>query len=79
MKKIYACLIGNWVCLNDDPDCFIGERKLSPAQWYEENAEIYAPYQHKTENTYYELNYVHIYYGNKDYRINPIFIQIVSE
>ena len=21
MKKIYACLIGNWVCLNDDPTC----------------------------------------------------------
>ncbi len=25
MKNIYACLVGEWVCLNDDPDCrFIG-------------------------------------------------------
>ena len=21
MKKIYACLVGEWVCLNDDPEC----------------------------------------------------------
>ncbi len=24
MKKVYACLLGEWVCLNDDPDCTIG-------------------------------------------------------
>lgn len=24
MTKVYACLLGDWVCLNDDPDCKIG-------------------------------------------------------
>lgn len=79
MQKIYACLIGNWVCLNDDPDCVIGGKRLSPSQWYEDNAEIYAPLQRQSADTYYELNYVRIFYRGKDYRINPIFIQVVSE
>jgi len=79
MKKVYACLTGNWVCLNDDPDCKMGIYRTSPEIWYEENAEIYAPLQREKADTYYELNYIHISYKNKDYRINPIFIQIVEE
>lgn len=79
MTKIYACLVGNWVCLNDDPNCTIGEHHANPYQWYEESAEIYAPFQRGKEGTYYELDYVKINYKGKDYRINPIFIQIVSE
>lgn len=27
MKKIYACLVGEWVCLNDDPECKMGKLK----------------------------------------------------
>ncbi len=79
MQKVYACLVGNWVCLNDDPECVMGENLVNPSQWYEENAVIWAPIQRKQENTYYQLDYVRISYQNKDYRINPIFIQIVSE
>lgn len=79
MKNVYACLLGNWVCLNDDPECVIGDHRVNPNQWYEENAEIYAPLKREQEHTYYQLDYVHIFYRNKDYRINPIFIQIVSE
>lgn len=79
MKKVYACLTGNWVCLNDDPDCVMGEHHSSPIQWYEENATIWAPLQREEEHTYYQLNYVHIFYHHKDYRINPVFIQIVEE
>lgn len=41
MKKIYACLIGNWVCLNDDPTCKMGIHHASPDMWYEENAPIF--------------------------------------
>ena len=78
MKKIYACLIGNWVCLNDDLDCKVGENRTSPSIWYEENAVIWSPLEKKA-NTYYQLDYVYIYYKGKDYRINPIFIQIVEE
>ncbi len=79
MNKIYACLTGNWVCLNDDPECIMGEYRVSPSQWYEENAVIWAPFQRKEKDTYYQLDYVKIFYHNKDYRINPIFIQIVEE
>ncbi len=79
MKKIYACLIGNWVCLNDDPDCKIGSRRTDPYIWWEENAEIWSPLEKKEEHTMYQLDYVDIFYQNKRYRINPIFIQIVDE
>ncbi len=76
--KIYACLIGNWVCLNDDPDCKIGNDGKSPDMWYEENAVIYAP-ENRKPDTYYELDYVKILYKGVVYRINPIFIQTVED
>lgn len=79
MEKVYACLTGNWVCLNDDPECVIGENHVNPHQWYEENAEIWSPFHRKQEHTYYQLDYVKIFYHGKTYRVNPIFIQIVSE
>ena len=58
MKKIYACLIGNWVCLNDDPTCKMGIHHASPDMWYEENAPIFAPFNRDAEDTYYQLDYV---------------------
>lgn len=79
MKNVYACLAGKWVRLNDDADCSMGIHRTSPSIWYEENAEIFAPFKRDKENTYYQMDYVHIYYQHKDYRINPIFIQIVEE
>lgn len=81
MTKIYACLAGNWVCLNDDPDCKIGEQHKSPYLWWEEGALIYAPGSspEKTLNSLYGLDYVHIYYKGDEWRINPIFLQIVNE
>lgn len=78
MKQIYACLIGNWVCLNDDLECKMGDHQVSPSVWYEENAEIWSPLQKNREHSYYELDYVEIFYKGKNYRINPIFIQIVT-
>lgn len=47
-------------------------------QWYEENAEIWSPLKREAD-TYYQLDYIHIQYKGKDYRINPIFIQIVED
>ena len=43
MKKVYACLAGEWVCLNDDPDSKISEYGKSPYLWWEEGAPIYSP------------------------------------
>jgi len=79
MKKIYACLIGDWVCLNDDPECVMGNRRISPYHWWEENALIWSPNAKEEEHTFYQLDYINIHYKGKDYRINPIFIQIVTD
>lgn len=81
MKKIYACLLGNWVCLNDDEYCKIGSNHESPNEWFENGALVYAPITPSSdyEHSFYGLNYVHINYKGVDYRINPIFIQVVED
>lgn len=81
MTNIYACLCGKWVNLCDDEKCVMGNHMTSPRVWWEENASIYAPTTRapKLVDSYYALDYLHIFYKGKDYRINPIFIQIVNE
>lgn len=91
MTKIYACLLGNWVCLNDDPDCKFSDCGKSPYLWWEEGAPIYTALQSDDDdtlknnevpnksNSFYYQNYVNIVYLGKRYRINPAFIQIVNE
>lgn len=81
MTKVYACLKGEWVCLNDDPDCVFCENNQSPSIWWEESAPIYAPAKltEKMEHSMYYQNYVNIFYKMKEYRIHPMFIQIVHE
>ncbi|WP_339063613.1 hypothetical protein [Tepidibacillus marianensis] len=78
MKRIYANLLGEWVNLSDDENCVMGPHKTRPSIWWEENAEIWSP-KTKKEDTMYELDYVQIHYKGKDYRINPIFLQIVED
>lgn len=75
--KIHACLLGDWVCLNDDPDCVIGGERKSPYIWFEENAEVWSP-NNKKEHSYTQLDYVELIYKGESYRINPIFIQITD-
>lgn len=81
--KVYACLAGEWVCLNDDPECTVSDWKKTPYLWWKEGAPVFAPAQRSSEegveNTFYGLDYVNLYYKGKSYRINPIFIQIVTE
>ena len=79
MTKVYACLIGEWVCLNEDPSCRINGTTISPDIWWEEGAKIWAPLERTDEHTMYQLDYVNILYQGKNYRINPAFIQIVTE
>ena len=80
MTSIYANLIGEWVRLNDDPDCKMGTHMTSPDIWWEENAEIYNPVvsNKDLEDSMYGLPYVHIHYRSKDYRISPFDIQVKS-
>jgi len=81
MTKIYACLLGDWVCLNDDPNCVMGEDHKPPYLWWEESAKAYVPTTRnpKLENSVYGMDYLNLSYKGKDYRINPIFIQIVTD
>ena len=76
-KKIFACLCGNWVNLSEDPECVIGGNHSHPNVWWEENAEIWSPSK-RDEHTMYQLDHVNIHYKGSDYRIHPMFIQIVS-
>mgnify|MGYP003290924654 CR=1 FL=1 len=80
-KKVYACLLGEWVCLNDDPNCVFVDHGQSPYLWWEEGASAYVPLKRnpELENSCYGLDYVKIFYLGKTYRINPMFIQIVEE
>lgn len=81
MVKVYACLVGNWVCLNDDPECVIGVNRVPPDIWWKENADVYAPLSRdpERENSLYGSDHVELHFRGKDYRINPIHIQIVTE
>ena len=80
MNKIYACLIGEWVCLNDDPDCKIGSDDLySLNEWLNNGSEIYSPLEREGENSFLYQDYVTIIYKGKTYDISPIFIQTMSE
>ena len=78
-KNVYANLLGEWVNLSADPDTKMGELIVSPQQWWEESAPIYSPKVRQNYDTQYEMDYVHIHYKGRDFRINPIFIQIVTE
>lgn len=81
MTKVYACLIGEWVCLDDDPECVILGDNQRPSVWWEEGAPIYAPVKRTEEmkDSMYYQEYVNISYKGKTYRIHPSFIQIVHQ
>lgn len=79
MTKIYACLAGDWVCLTDEPNCKIGSPLQSLSSWLDAGAPLYAPAKRSAENSYLGLDHVHVFYKGKDWRINPIYIQIVIE
>ena len=78
MTKIYACLIGEWVCLNDDPDCKMGIHHTSPSIWWEEGADVWAPIHREKENSLYDFPYVELIYKGRSYRISPYHIQVVD-
>ncbi len=78
MTNIYACLLGNWINLSDDPNCKVGPEGKSPVMWWEEEAKIWSPINKTQEHSMYDQDYVYIYYSGKEYRIHPMFIQIVE-
>lgn len=72
MKKYYACLAGNWVDITDTGKV----EDQTPSVFFEE--------QLKYNNDSlvaecFKYDYINIQYDGKNYRINPVFIQIVTE
>ena len=76
MEKVYACLIGEWVCLNDDPDSKMGRDGQDPVTWFKNSAPVFAP-DKRDPDTYHQFDYVEICYKGTWYRVNPIHIQVV--
>ena len=76
MTKVYACLLGNWICLNDDPKCCISDYGKSPYLWWEEGAPIFttdlAEDQEPSDeipskyDSFYYQNYVNVFYLGKN-------------
>ncbi|ANM47438.1 hypothetical protein [Streptococcus suis] len=79
MTEIHACLCGKWVNLSADSSCKMGPHMTSPNIWWEENAELYAPITKTTADTMYQQDYVYVHYQGADYRIHPMFIQVVHK
>ncbi|MDG4966297.1 hypothetical protein OGZ37_06865 [Lactococcus lactis] len=76
MELVYANLLGNWACLNDDDSCKMGPHMVSPSQWWEENAEMWAPIEREEKDTLYQFPYIQLSYKGNEYRIAPSHIQI---
>lgn len=70
--RVYACLLGQWVDITEAgtvADC------QNPVKYFEENL------QYRNGSRYadcFKYDYIHVQYQGKDYRINPVFIQIVT-
>ena len=71
--RIYACLIGKWIDITETATVADNQE---PVKYFRENLEY-------TNGSRYancfKYDYIHIQYQGKDYRINPVFIQIVTE
>lgn len=68
MKLMYANLLGDWKLLNDEPTIIIDNSYSDISLWIEEKL--------PTLNDY---PYININLKNKNYRIHPSQIQIVTE
>ena len=66
MKKIYANLLGVWIQLNDSNATL--DSHISPSVWLEECLQ-----------DAFKFDYINVQYDNRNYRIHPTMLQIVSE
>lgn len=66
MKKIYANLLGVWIQLNDSNATL--DSHIPPSVWLEECLQ-----------DAFKFDYINVQYDNRNYRIHPTMLQIVSE
>ena len=71
--RIYACLLGEWIDITETAT--VADYQ-NPVTYFRENLKY-------DEGSRYadcfKYDYIHIQYQGKEYRINPAFIQIVTE
>ncbi|MFR6448299.1 MAG: hypothetical protein ACLUN8_00505 [Peptoniphilus grossensis] len=79
MTKVYACILGNWFCLNDDPECTIIPGNISPEEWADTRTPLYAPYKRNKEHCWDQFPSLEFIYLGKYYTIPWIHIQLVSD
>ena len=73
MKRIYANLLGQWTDITKSGTV---ENQQDPLTFFEENL-TYDSGRHTAKC--FEYDYINIQYENRNYRIHPSMIQIVSE
>lgn len=71
--RIYACLLGEWVDITETAT--VADHQ-EPVKYFKENLEYSDGARYAN---CFKYDYIHIQYKDKDYRINPAFIQIVTE
>lgn len=64
MKRVYACLLGNWIDITDDG--LLHQR--NPLTYVNEEIQ-----------DMFKYDYINVTYKDKNYRIHPSLIQVVTE
>lgn len=64
MKRVYACLLGNWIDITDKGLL----HKRNPLIYVDEEIQ-----------NMFDFNYINVEYENKNYRIHPSLIQVVND
>ncbi len=71
--RIYACLLGEWIDITETAT--VADHQ-NPVAYFTDNLKYASGSRYAK---CFEYDYIHIQYHGKDYRINPVFIQIVNE
>lgn len=79
MINVYACLLGEWINLNEvDAKIMVKSDNLTdPTTWYNKGG-FFSNGTNPRISTYEGYEKINILYNNKIYSIHPSFIQIVE-
>lgn len=72
MKRYFACLAGDWIDITEAGTV----ENQAPSVFFEEQL-IYKDGSKTAEC--FKYDYINIQFSGKNYRINPVFVQIVTE
>jgi hypothetical protein len=72
LKRIYANLIGNWTDITESGTVADHQK---PLPYFEENLRYEGS---SLVAECFKYDYIHVQYGDRDYRIHPTQIQIVE-